>query len=1355
MMELTKGELANQLPSLQQAQKNIYNEQNNIIELPKVKQQQEYMELPKVSIPPIAERTEAVKQKYNEYLQELPEPTRLNYDKQGFWDVTYKHLLIGFKNAKEQLKNLIFPEEGSKEYENIQEINRNLSGMIKEMKDAKTTDDFLVKTEQYKKYVKDVDKYIFGSSFIRFLKMTPEIMVYPIVGAGLFLARIGRGIDNVYRTMSGKQTMEDLKNQYASALEDPLGLAFEAMAFTGVLKAGKSFAKGKETKTPEKVGTEVEAKPPEKPLAEKIQEGETELQQIKQQIKPEIKPEEKIVAENVPEVKPEIKLEEKPVAEEQLEIPFEQKKIEPAGEVKLPEGEMPKIETPKELKPETQKIEGIEKPLKEIKPEAEQIKPSEINWEEVAKPDIEILNQLIEMPKETLKQTRSFAQNILDLIKQTAQMKKEGKVPADYYSKQVPEIIDNLWNKYDNLNKTTEAFLNNIKSINMPESIAKSVLEKINTIERAKEYISNGVKRIIDNRQDVNALYKANILDEPTRLKIRELNTKFYSDLFALNKINKNMQIEINNIKRIAEGVKNQYTPKLPEEELSTATDPIDKAMASNMLLETKDLAPEIRNVDIKPQTELGSNILNRLKKGVSLFGISKILKSSDLKSIVYDKLKSQYVPMATWNSIYEFTTKIGLGELAQILDLAERGVAKTAHWANTYIEKLTSYAQKKGIDLEQFFENFEAVNKKIGEGKYDWILQAVKEGKVIDIKKLQPDEYLAYRIKKFTEIFAKAIELPDTKQRLRYLPHIVLKEIIDKIKRDRLSLTSKELEILNMFTDRVYKTPHELPRTLNLPHLQNPFSALGVMSARVIMKVSREAQKTVYSAISSAITEMGERAKLLLNEAKEVESVLKDRIAKAKDSPELLNDLQKQWAEVSDRIARNPEYNVKGFEFLKQTFEQIQDLIDGKALSEDKIFMRLLTSSEPLTKAMTYLYLKFFAGKKLRAKDLKLDYKGNVVNIVGKVFEEGQWKEHKWTAEEVLGKRPASTVIMGLKTLTTISLIGSNLSTALINFLQRFNTYSIIPKGKILNTMANDVKAHFTILDIIFNKNSKYRKELRRAGIFDDVTRLYEGLEYSNEGLLKKVSDISMLLMRASEFYNRASTYFMSKYTAEGAAKKMIKVSKKQGIETNITPIELQLMAKDVSDFINFRYTPLHNEMVFQQAWGKIGLQLGSFSVKQMRMLLKMADNYKTNPYVEKYVRLLKSNGNPVKFFDKLNNEGRFAVAKWVLLNVGIYSAASILFDLNLFQLDPRRQIIPPFPPILVDRVILPMINGLAEINTERGIKNLWKATSSFIPNYVQLKRFVIAAQEGEPEKAIFSRGVLNETKLPQIAGE
>jgi hypothetical protein len=133
-------------------------------------------------------------------------------------------------------------------------------------------------------------------------------------------------------------------------------------------------------------------------------------------------------------------------------------------------------------------------------------------------------------------------------------------------------------------------------------------------------------------------------------------------------------------------------------------------------------------------------------------------------------------------------------------------------------------------------------------------------------------------------------------------------------------------------------------------------------------------------------------------------------------------------------------------------------------------------------------------------------------------------------------------------------------------------------------------------------------------------------------------------------------------------------------------------------------------------------------------------------DPAVRKFYNIMKRGENPNAWINKANNQSRKAVVRWLTLTTGLMVTSKALFDVWLWQVDPRRQMF--FNPLENPLVQAPfqMFSGALDLvpspgsNPGRGVKKIMSTFGKFIPGASEFGRVKKAIGEGRPEKAIFS---------------
>ncbi|MCM8831085.1 MAG: hypothetical protein NC918_02700 [Candidatus Omnitrophica bacterium] len=1262
----TVSELNQELPSLQKAKENIQSDLPEMIELPQVIKPQP---LQIQTSEPIIENVRKLREKYEmafmpQNLQK--QPVSQQEITEGLIYGTLKHLFTGLKvGVSDIIKGIVDIDAEDRE------AKATLGQLTIKLSDPNLT------AEEYKNIqdeIKEASSKISSSLVEKLAKhginVAVPMLMFPLTVIPSFLGKVLTGLGNIVKTAENKQTLEDLKKQWFNMLDNIVPTAIDTAGMLGWLKIGKAV----KTKLENKIG---------------IAKQESIVKPTEQtaNITTEVKPKEALADINLKqETQPNIK---------QIQEKIESKPQELEIAEKTP-GQM--------------SLFGDES-INKIKP-AKTIDITEYTKE---------LNNRINLERK----------NSVELIKETLELIKKPEITTKdiiekLENKTIPSI-EKMANEYVDAINTKFEIMNNIKSAIQGERLEK--LNNYDTLLNNKyTLIQEKYSEILDNRKNILNLYKQEQTPE-VKLKIKALNQEYIKSLADINKNSKAIGSIINNIqKTFANEPEAVKVSDIIVKEKKEITNPVEKVLTlEDKFYETPQISLQLQKTELKSPQHPIEALAHEIKKGTILLPqLYQNIKNINFKDYVDKKIKSQNIPFASFNTPVEFMQKTGVPHLAVVVDAVESAIYRSKFFINKRIDRMKQFAEKNKINLEDFFTNYEA-------GKYDWILKAVEEGRIKELKLKTPDDILAFRIKKFTDKWADILNLREKTGyhgkplfRQRYLPHIVIKEISKKISEGKEKLQTNELQFLNFITGREFNNPHELSRFLNLPHIKDPFEALKVYTNRILQKMAHDTQEKVYGTILNVIRENETRATILLNDAKKIENNLIKELDFYKDKPEVVAKTKEQIKKMREMVLNDQRYNVEGWKQLNNIYQKMYDYLTNESLWEDRMFLNSLNSKNWLAKFLVNLYLRSPGKKPFDGKDFKLKESGNIVKIVGKIKDEtGNWVEKEWTAREFLGRRPLSKVLMDIKGLSTASAIGLSVSSLLTNLLQGTYIYAIIP-GNFLNKIKWGLKAHINFLNFIFNKEKQ--AELIRSGIFQNVEKLYGGLEHSiGEGALSKIVDFTMINMKISELYNRAITY-------EVARQSIVDINKKLPVSSKIIPLEVELLAKHVSDYVNFKYTPAVNELIFQSALGRLMLQLGSFSIKQLKMLVDMSKGFEKDPYVKKYVAFIKSGGDEIKmkkFLNNLNNTGRASIMRWILLTSAEMFAIKALTDMWVWSADPRRQIIPPIF-MLGERAIKPLLSGMLYLptNPEKGLKNIAYGISAFIPAFNQIKRLVVRGE-------------------------
>jgi len=951
--------------------------------------------------------------------------------------------------------------------------------------------------------------------------------------------------------------------------------------------------------------------------------------------------------------------------------------------------------------------------------------------------------------KEQLKIAQKTMRELKDEIKKA---EKTNETMETIYK--ADRIEAGLQRKLDTINEQIKLKANEIEAYNTANKIeAIKALKK--SYAEQRESIRN---RIAEINKDLNRIRKGRYKDKKVASKYKKSKPEPPKETPP---VVEGQEPKIKTEKEVI-GEKSKKETVTKEKVKTTAKiEPEEKATSGELnqgaLFETAEYAPEIKQamkeVKINELGPFKKLVLGIRKKNFSLPGIYKKLQEINIAQYLAKKINPGKIPGLIGNPL-QFFRAINAPELAIIADGIEKAGGRMLWKTHEYVKKLERYVKNKAkMSPETFFERYE-------KGIYDKIIEQYNKGK-LDLKKLTPDEIAAIRVKQFTDLFADTFQLkerigPHGKPlyRKRYLPHILLSKISEKIK-EKKALTADEMALFNEITGRKFKNVHEIPRYLNLPHLKDPFVALEYYGELATKKIMHDTHSKIFSETKRAMEALKDEAAIDLKALRESEKKIKEKLSEAdrKGEPEKVKYFESQLAEIRKRLQTDKSINVRGYDNVIKNLDDILEKVLEQSTKEDKAFFNALNSKNPLAVILLKGYLKNpIGGKPIDLIKPTVVETPNGIKIKGFIKEDGKLKPVEYTPQEYFGKRVTTKMLSNYKAMNYASILGGSIQSTITNLTQTLNFIAQLPGNKYFPILpsVNSIRAvlggfYDTLKSIA---DPRLRKKYQRSDIFLSLDRLYDGVRF-NETFLGNIMDKILINMKISEIFNRALTFNIARRALKMKNGKLTAAQK-------ITPAEIDMLAGEISDAINFKYTPLHTEKLLSSNLGKLGFHFGSYFVKQVKLLSGMWKKEWRDPAVQRFYNAMKRGEAPKSILNKMNNSGRMAVMRWIVLTTGLMTAGKGLFDVWLWQVDPRRQLFynpldnplvkAPFNLLAGTMDLLPHPYG----NPERGIKKIQKVVGGFTPMMSQIRRIHKAAETGDIKKAIFSS--LAEKEAPEI---
>jgi hypothetical protein len=770
-----------------------------------------------------------------------------------------------------------------------------------------------------------------------------------------------------------------------------------------------------------------------------------------------------------------------------------------------------------------------------------------------------------------------------------------------------------------------------------------------------------------------------------------------------------------------------------------------DPAFSGDTLPKSTGEAMKAKGINNIPETGGMRQIIKDIvAQKISMPGIFKKVKDMNIQEYILKHIDPSKIT-GQLSDILDFFRETKIPEIAALSDGIEIAGAKLSYKIPEWLGKYRVELKRSGITPEKFFDDYQA-------GKYDRVIDAVENKTAIDLKSLTPDELVAMRIKEYTNFFADIFELKEKTGehgkslfRKRYLPHIVLKEIADVLREGKRKLTDKETILYETITGHKFKNVFEMSRFKDLPHLKDPFKALEVYGEMAVKKTQHDTYLKVVEDTQKSITTLKNKAHTELEELSAKEEGLKTQLDKA-EGPEAQQALIDEIGKIDKYRMEHPQLNEMGMGELLNRLKDVKDRVLEQSTFEDKKFMAAVNSKNPIATFVLEAYLKTpFIKKPIEIKNARVVDGGPgraIIRGLIKDVDSGVWASKDFTLREFLGKRPVTRMLTNYKALSYGSILGLSIPSMITNMTQPLLILASMPGNKILPFLpsVSTVKAFGVALANVVRSiaDPALRKKYQRANIFLTMDRLYDGVNFK-EGIFNNLMDKLMVTMKVSELFNRAFSFEL----AQSVLKDKMKTLKPS---QQITPIEIRRMAADLSDTFNFKYTPLHTEQLLSTNTGKLAFHFGSFFVKQSKLVAGMMKKEWQDPAVRKFYNVMKRGEDTKAWLNKANNESRMAVVRWVVLSTSLLVTSKALFDVWLWQVDPRRQMF--FNPLENPLVQAPfqllagaldMIPGPAS-NPNRGLSKITNTIGKFVPAMSQFKRVKTALEEGAPEKIVFS---------------
>lgn len=267
-------------------------------------------------------------------------------------------------------------------------------------------------------------------------------------------------------------------------------------------------------------------------------------------------------------------------------------------------------------------------------------------------------------------------------------------------------------------------------------------------------------------------------------------------------------------------------------------------------------------------------------------------------------------------------------------------------------------------------------------------------------------------------------------------------------------------------------------------------------------------------------------------------------------------------------------------------------------------------------------------------------------------------------TVRQKLGNRPFSRIVNLIRGQVYRGALGLNVGSSVKNLSQNLNTFAELGPKRVAGGL----------FDLLRNGTD----ELVQNQVLEDIIYA-EHRELTSRGMIKKMDDVLFFFFDTAERINRGIAYYGAK--ADGLTKGM---NEAQAID----------YAKGIVRKTQFAYGKIDMPLALQSSWGKLGLQFGSYPIKQAELL----GGYAKNKEVMKLARYI---------------AGTFALTAMGAEAVGI--------DIKeLYNIFPS---LGPIPDIAMD------VKG-ALTGDWKAKSNLAKSPFLFIPGGVQARKTLQSLQ-------------------------
>lgn len=731
-------------------------------------------------------------------------------------------------------------------------------------------------------------------------------------------------------------------------------------------------------------------------------------------------------------------------------------------------------------------------------------------------------------------------------------------------------------------------------------------------------------------------------------------------------------------------------------------------------------------------------------QKEFNLDILKRITDSPDLPAYIDKNLNSKmaHIPFELFDfrNMIDMLKEMGIPEIAKIVNetWSMRERAKIDLLKST--ENIEMLFEKNKISKEKFWDDYE-------KGRENWSV---------------PEKMIVKEIEGITETFASLFDLKEKgKYRTGYLPHVILKDIVDRLKKGgEAALTGDQ----NIFKEKLFGEsfdPFLLARSENLPFIKDPTRALNVYIEAGLSKLFNDFDKNLFGAIENSAKNKATNARHWLQRINEEKTVReKARLQKKIDiekaeeigaPTEYLKKevelLQKQLEQLAEKEAADPSLDFTGWDYTSRIIREHVENISNTQKASDRAFLQALNTKAPFSIAFLWAMLKNpLVPKKIKIRDVQLKKlneaagKGrNTYKFEAEIYNDTskQWERKTMTPQEAIGKTPITSAISDIKSLNYAATLGLNFQNLVLQTTQILTMAAImpshlgiIPHYKSVGAMA---KGLATTLYSIFDP--KLRAQYKRQGIFTSLDKIIEGdlnkttTEASwNRKAFNNLIEFTMMNVKAGEYFTRVWAYEMSKNILKATGKE------------HMSLYEINKVSSEMSRLANQFFSPIHSERALRSNMGKVLYHLGGFTIKQAKLLYDFGVKNKkdlNNPYLKRFLQITREGGDASGFINKLNNSNRMIVVRYALYTFAVTALIKELLDISMFQIMANKQIV--YDPTKNPLVKLPfeMAKNIANGDIEGVIKEMQR---SVLPASVFIRRLGRAVENDEIKWLFFS---------------